>query len=230
LRHPPPIELIQTAAAKLGDLCPEVVFLGGAVLGLLITEEGAPPPRTTRDVDVAIELVPGYLELFELDQRLLRLGFRNDMAGPTCRYLHGPTILDVIPVQMDAPPEVNLWYPLAIKTARIHHLKGGETIRVISPVCFLASKLAAFRSATRENSDDMFLSRDFEDIVRLVDGCPEIVEDAGEAPPDLKKYLRDQVTSILQVRYSEEGIMEHFERGREAIVLDRFRALIRSTE
>ncbi len=56
MRAVPPIELLNYAAEKLGDLCPEVVFLGGAVVSLLTTEKGGLPPRFTNDVDVAIEI------------------------------------------------------------------------------------------------------------------------------------------------------------------------------
>ncbi|RYG41144.1 hypothetical protein EON79_21320, partial [bacterium] len=113
----PPIELLNLASEALGGLCSEVVFLGGAIVGLLMTEKGGLPPRTTKDVDVAIELSGPYLGVVELDARLLGLGFKNDMNGPMCRYLHGLTIIDVIPVPPESLGGVHEWYPLAIQTA-----------------------------------------------------------------------------------------------------------------
>ena len=102
MRTPPPIELLNVAAEKLGDLRDEVVFLGGAVVSLLRTEAGGLPPRMTRDVDVAIEMSGRYIDDLALDRRLLDLGFRNDTEGRVrCRYLHDPTVLDVIPVTAD---------------------------------------------------------------------------------------------------------------------------------
>jgi len=44
------------AAARLGDLRDELVFLGSCATGLLITDRGAPPIRMTRDVDVIAEV------------------------------------------------------------------------------------------------------------------------------------------------------------------------------
>jgi hypothetical protein len=47
---------LETAAALLGPLLDEVVFVGGATAHLWITEPGAPPTRATEDVDVVCEV------------------------------------------------------------------------------------------------------------------------------------------------------------------------------
>lgn len=41
-----PIEMIELAAADLASLCDEVVFVGGAIVALLITDPAAPPVTT----------------------------------------------------------------------------------------------------------------------------------------------------------------------------------------
>ena len=60
---PDPNRLALTGVAKaLGALTDEVVFVGGAVVGLLLTDPAAPRPRPTKDVDVIVEvasLIPG---------------------------------------------------------------------------------------------------------------------------------------------------------------------------
>jgi len=43
------------AAAQLGAIRDEVVFVGGAVRGLLVTDTGASGVRPTDDVDVIVE-------------------------------------------------------------------------------------------------------------------------------------------------------------------------------
>lgn len=162
MSHLPPIELILSAAERLGDLCQEVTFLGGAVVSLLTTDRGVRPPRPTKDVDVVIE-INGRMAYYELDRRLLELGFQNDMRGPICRYLHGVIMIDVMPTDPDVLGFSNSWYPLAIATARPHTLANGVTINLNTPACFLATKMEAFDSPTREDHGDMFTSRDFED-------------------------------------------------------------------
>jgi hypothetical protein len=47
------VELLELAAAALSDLVAEVVFLGGAIVELWITDPGAPPVRQTQNVDVS---------------------------------------------------------------------------------------------------------------------------------------------------------------------------------
>ena len=50
------VELLELAAAALGELLDEVVFVGGATVGLWITDPAAPAPRPTKDVDVIVEV------------------------------------------------------------------------------------------------------------------------------------------------------------------------------
>lgn len=225
MRSLPPIELLNHAAEQLGDLCQEAVFLGGAVVGLLMTEKGGLPPRATKDVDVAIEIGASILDLHALDRRLLDLGFRNDMEGPTCRYLHGITIIDVIPVNSEATFGVNRWYPLAMATAWLHTLDNGISIKVIDPVCFLGTKMTAFRSPSREYHDDIFLSRDFSDMVRVIGGRATIVSKTANADAELSIFLKEQFGAVLESDYLEEALRDLVEAGREDLVHERIRGL-----
>ena len=52
----PNLEILEIAAARLGGLVEELVFLGGCATGLLLTDQLAPPIRATKDVDVISEL------------------------------------------------------------------------------------------------------------------------------------------------------------------------------
>ena len=66
------------AAERLGPVRDEVVFVGGAVRGLLVTDTGAAGGRPTDDVDVIVEVsaLAGY---HELESRLRRVGFKHDL-------------------------------------------------------------------------------------------------------------------------------------------------------
>ena len=48
----PNLPLLEEAAQKLIPFLDEIVFVGGVMLGLLITDQGAAPIRGTNDVDV----------------------------------------------------------------------------------------------------------------------------------------------------------------------------------
>jgi hypothetical protein len=50
-----PIEQMVAVADQLRKLPCDFAFLGGAVLGALVTDRAAGPVRTTRDVDVLVD-------------------------------------------------------------------------------------------------------------------------------------------------------------------------------
>jgi hypothetical protein len=84
-RHPN-IETLEMAAARLGELRDELVFLGGCATGLLISDAGAPPMRMTRDVDVIAE-VASLSDYHGLSARLRKRGVQR---GSVRRCAHLP--------------------------------------------------------------------------------------------------------------------------------------------
>ena len=50
------IRAIETIALALGDLNDQVVYVGGAVVGLYVDDPGAPEVRPTKDIDVVLEI------------------------------------------------------------------------------------------------------------------------------------------------------------------------------
>lgn len=219
-----PIELIVYAAHKLGDLRDEVAFLGGAVVGLLITEAGGIPLRATKDVDVVVE-VGTRVDYYRVDERLRKLGFSNDMNGPVCRYLHDGIAVDVMPTDPDVLGFANRWYPLAMKSAKLMTLRDGIDINLITAPCFLATKMEAFDDSGREGHGDIFASRDFGDVIRVIDGRPSLVKEVLVASDELHGYLRERFARVLAENYLEEAIAEHVDSGREEIVVHRIKAL-----
>ena len=67
---------IEIVAAALDDLREEVMFLGGAIAGLLVTSPEAPPPRLTDDVDIVVD-VATYAELCAPHDTPSRVGLRR---------------------------------------------------------------------------------------------------------------------------------------------------------
>lgn len=220
----PPIELVKYAAEKLGDIGSKFVFLGGSVVGLLVSEPGTRPPRATNDVDVSVE-ASTLAEFYSLDQALLSKGFINDMDGPMCRYLHGLLKLDVVPVNPDVLGFTNRWYRLASETAEPHTFETGATINLITPACFLATKMEAFGNPHREGHDDIFTSRDFQDIVTVIDGRSSVVDEVLASRIEVRNFVRDEITRILEQRYLEEAIAQYVDDGRVRIVVERLRSI-----
>ncbi len=108
-------ERLIAAARLLRPLLGELVFVGGAVTGLLITDEAAADPRTTFDVD-AIAEITSYAEYAAFGDRLRALGFQEDTreGAPLCRWVHRGTTLDVMPLDEKILGFSSRWYRAAM--------------------------------------------------------------------------------------------------------------------
>ena len=111
-------EQLITAARLLRPLLGELVFVGGTVTGLLITDEAAADPRTTFDVN-AIAEITSYAEYAEFGDRLRALGFQEDTreGAPLCRWVHHGTTLDVMPLDEKILGFSNRWYRAAMRSS-----------------------------------------------------------------------------------------------------------------
>lgn len=94
------VELLDEAAAALGEMRDDVVFLGAATLVLWITDEGLPPLRPTADVDVVVE-VTTLIEYNRFEARLRAAGFRDE-GSVLGRFLFGPNDLQLDAIPADA--------------------------------------------------------------------------------------------------------------------------------
>ena len=96
----PNLRLLQEAAAKLAPFLPEIVFVGGVTLGLLITDAAAAPVRSTNDVDVIAEILT-YGDYIAFAERLRASGFSEDMSEEplTCRWFLRRTQTGCTPAQ-----------------------------------------------------------------------------------------------------------------------------------
>jgi hypothetical protein len=143
----PNVVLLEHVAQRLdAALRDELVFVGGAVAGLLITDPAHPAIRPTRDVDLIVRVVTRH-DYYGVEQRLSALGFTRDLSAeaPICRWrIDGTVIVDVMPTLDEILGFANRWYPLALDTALSVRLPSGTLIRLIAPPAFLATKLEAF--------------------------------------------------------------------------------------
>ncbi|HET7524292.1 MAG TPA: hypothetical protein VFJ79_09140 [Acidimicrobiales bacterium] len=111
-------------------------------------------------------------------------------------------------------------------------LPSGQRIRAISPPYLIATKLEAWSG---RGGGDHLRSHDLEDVIRLVDGRTEIVDEVAEASGDLRSFLSHKIATLLdQPSFLDaiDGTVVGFGRRGAAgadrvdeIVLPRFRAL-----
>ena len=86
--------MLEQVALALGPLVDEIVFVGGTVPSLLITDPAAPPVRPTKDVDIVVD-TRTHSEHAAFEKRLRAQGFQIK-APPICRYGIGNILLDVM--------------------------------------------------------------------------------------------------------------------------------------
>jgi len=191
------LEQLIATAALLRPMLAELVFVGGAVTSLLVTEEGTGAPRTTLDVD-AIAEITSYAEYAAFGERLRSLGFSEDTSegAPLCRWICSGTILDVMPLDEEILGFSNRWYRDAMETATTHQLFQDLEIRVVTAPYFLATKIEAYKGRGR---GELFASHDLEDLIFVIDGRSMIIEELQREKPNLREYLRAEITRLLAV-------------------------------
>jgi len=191
----PNIASVELIAQALGPLREELVLVGGCAVDLLLTDSAASPTRVTYDVDMVAQVasLAGY---HELERQFTRLGFKRDLAqdAPICRWRYNNLEVDLMPALPGILGFANKWYPLAVQSAQRVVLPNGVSIRLITAPAFLATKFEAF--ADRGKSD-LLGSHDMEDIVNVLDGRPEIVDEVAASPDELKRYLADRCHALL---------------------------------
>lgn len=191
----PNLEILILAVAQLGELADEMVFLGGCATGLLITDKAAPPIRVTRDVDAIVQ-VATLADYHRLSSKLRTKGFKEDISqgAPICRWTAENVILDVMPTDARILGFGNRWYAPAIEHAKPVRLPSDRIIRMVSAPYFLGTKLEAFDG---RGGGDYLLSHDMEDIIAVLDGRPEIINEVKHAEPELLKALSTRFQELL---------------------------------
>lgn len=191
----PNVAKVELVAQALGDLREQLLFVGGCAVDLLLTDTAAAPSRVTYDVDLVAQVaaLTGY---HKLEEEFVRRGFQRDISAdaPICRWRLRNLEVDLMPSDTRVLGFANLWYPLAVQTAQLVVLPSGATIRLIAAPVFLATKFEAFAD---RGKGDLLGSHDLEDIINVLDGRLQIVEEIARSPIDLQRYLADKCSALL---------------------------------
>lgn len=192
----PNVALIEIVAERLGDdLRDHVVFVGGAVAGLLITDAAMPAIRPTEDVDLLCQAV--VLSAYHRIEDALRArGFVQDMRpqAPICRWQIGPVVVDVMPPLEEVLGFANRWYPLALETAQPMMLPSGRPIKLIAAPVFVATKLEAFDGRGKR---DFLFSHDLGDLLAVIDGRDALLDECRTSASELRGYLAERFRALL---------------------------------
>lgn len=218
------LEMVKTVARGLGDLKDRVVFLGGAATSLLITDPALPHIRTTFDVDVIVEVV-SRMEYYRLEDALRERGFTQkiDSDHPVCRWSFQEVIVDVMPTDEKILGFSNRWYAQAIQHSVVVRIDEDLEIRIVTAPFFLATKIEAFFG---RGSGEFLSSHDIEDIISIINGRKEIIEEIAKSSLDLRTFLSETFTALLANESFLESIPGHLlpdpaNQARYGIVLQR---------
>lgn len=221
----PNLPHLRQVAEALGDLREQVVFIGGAVAGLLVTDPLADSVRATRDVDAVVSANRALFHRIEAS--VARRGFARDVSSDVIyRWVHKASgvLFDLMPVQPDVLGFSNRWYPYAVETAAPVDLGNGVTIRLVSAVAFVATKLEAFAG---RGGGDFLSSHDLEDVLNIVDGREELASEMAAAPADVRQAVAAAFGPLLaspDFANVLPGLLAEPERV--GVVLGRLKALI----
>lgn len=190
------MDMLKQVARALGpQFRQQMTFVGGCTTGLLLTDDYARQQvRATDDVDLIVHVMgPGAFS--ELQAQLTRLGFEHAPLedGPICAMKLGDLRVDFMPDDASLGFS-NRWYRDATATATPAALDDELTIKLVTPVYFVATKLEAWNG---RGKGDALESRDIEDILCLVDGRPELLEEIRSAPGDVSGYIAHEMEVLL---------------------------------
>jgi predicted nucleotidyltransferase len=219
-------EAIKVIAKQLNKLPYDFAFLGGAVLEVLITDKGAPSIRTTKDVDVVVN-VPSRKAYTTLEEELRNLGFKHDTSegAPICRWTYQHITLDIMPPSEKVLGWKTLWLGEALEHAEI--ISGDPSIRIVKAPYFLATKIEAFYS---RGENDFCGSHDLEDIISVFNGRETLVEEIRGSQERLRSFLTDHISSWLKNPLFLDSLNGHLADEehiieRKQIVLERLHAV-----
>jgi predicted nucleotidyltransferase len=211
--HPGFKRLVLVAEA-VGDLRERIVFIGGALAPLLHSDPPFRGARITSDVDAIIATV-SYVEAQRVQDEMVRLGFRHDLADP--RHLHRwvgavGVPFDLVPAGEHLGAASGPTDRLAVETAARTTLTTGLTIRHASAPGFLALKWAAYQDRGRK---DPLYSDDLLDILALLASRPTLVAEVAAVPLELRTYVAEQSKAFFADPNADDLLAAHLNNAQD---------------
>ncbi len=217
---------LKVVAKALTELEHKIVFVGGAVVELYCDDPARGEVRPTDDIDVVIELINRGSHA-DLEERLRQIGFKNDIeSNVICRFKYHDIIVDIMPTDDRILGFTNRWYKDGINNTVSATLDDQVTIQVFDVSYFLASKIEALKSERR--GKDFRFNSDFEDIIYIFDNNTNLLSTILQAEIEVKSYLKNELTQLLQRPYIDEEITANLEFTNSYKRKDRIIALWRT--
>lgn len=201
------IDIIKKIARALGDLNNRVVYVGGAVVSLYIDDPAADEVRPTDDIDLSLEIT-SQGELEHLRQELASKKFTQSAEDKVmCRFRYEGIPVDVMATEEIGWAPANRWFRPGFEHLKILELEPGLQVRILSVAYFLASKFEAYND---RSAGEPRTSKDFEDIVYVLDNHTNLVNEIITAPGEVKTFLTERFNELLSDEM-EEAVLSHLD-------------------
>jgi predicted nucleotidyltransferase len=186
------LKVVEKVALSLGELNKDVIYVGGAVVSLYVTDEGAEQPRPTKDIDISVQ-ISSYAQMDELREKLAAKNIYPAPEGIVMyRYSYEDILIDFIPFEETPLGPTNRWLKPGFKKAYPLQI-GTIEIKILPVSLFLATKWEAYKS----RGNDPRTSHDFEDIIYIIDNNLNVVENIREADNDVQGFLKEMSNELL---------------------------------
>ena len=216
------LRALELVSQRLEPKLDEFLFVGGATLGLFLTDPAARRPRVSKDVDVVVQVASLAEYSITTREFLLSRGFveAGSENAPVCRWTVDGVVVDVMSVE-PVLGFTNQWFRGAFAEAERQAIGSLSILRATAPY-FLAMKLEAFEG---RGCGDYYGSDDVEDVLTLVDGRPELLSELRDVTQSVSDFVSGRTRLWLSDREFLNALPGHLDTGREAVVLTRLRAI-----
>mgnify|MGYP002515587387 CR=1 FL=1 len=219
-------ERLQEVADAMQAFNERIVYVGGAMAGSYATDAAAAEPRATLDVDCVVNS-GSYAEHAAFEDLLRAQHFQNDRTSdaPLCRWWYKDEIVDVMSIDESSLSFGNKWYRPGFEKRERYTLPSGMQIYRLPVTYYIATKIDALNS---RGGEDWRGAKDFEDIIYVLNYCPEFTKVFLAADVTVKTFIAEQFAIMIErpnITEEIECALSHDEIERTDILLETIRTV-----
>jgi restriction system protein len=186
---------LELVAEGLKDLKNQMVFVGGAVVGLYVDVLSAKELRPTEDIDMTITLA-SFRNWYAIQEQLSDYGFHPDPFGHAiCSFKYQDIPVDIMPAEDSPLGPANKWYALGFNNIWIRKIHDIE-IQILPAPCFLATKFEAFKNRGKDYRMKPSEKGELDPVENTVSTPEELLQNAWQEIRDsLVHEILDKVKS-----------------------------------
>jgi len=202
--------VVKKVAHALGELNEHVAYVGGATVSLYADDPAADDVRPTKDIDIVLRIA-NFGELTALQEKLGQKGIYPDPGSKVvCRFTYDDVLIDVMSTKEIGWAPSDPWFEPGFRNLVSYEVDDEVTIRIFPLGYFLAAKFSAFN----DRGGDPRTSKDFEDIVYVLDNRLDLVNELMSTDAKVKEFLQQQLVQLLD-KNMDEAISAHLSRFSE---------------